>query len=438
MYGVRLCSDCSLMRALVIGGARSGLGVARLLHSKGYTVTLATNQDFDERESLQNLGIIVNLNDRDMSLVTNYDIVVKNPGIPNDHPLVSKFNNVVNEIEVASMFSKDYHYYAISGTNGKTTTTTLLWEMLKRKNDHALLAGNVGFALSEAVFRDGNDKRDVALEISAFQMEGTPTFNPEVYALINLSPDHLDRYINEEAYYQAKLKILDRVKVFVRNVEDSNIVKLTQDYKGQCIDVSLHDTSKDVFIQNDSIYYRDVELFKISSLKLVGEHNLLNASIASVVAYLAGVNIKDIQIVIDSFKGVEHRIEFVRELHGVRYYNDSKATNPESTEVALKSFPDSIVLLLGGYDKHISFDILKPYMNRVKKLYVYGESAEQLKTTFPQAIRVETMFEALSHAEDELEEGDVVLLSPACASYDQFNNFEERGNLFKEAVNKLQ
>ena len=425
------------MKALVIGGARSGMGVARLLHSKGYQVTLTTNQDFAERHEFETLGIKVSLNDKDMGLVDTYDFVVKNPGIPNDHPLVSQFNNVVNEIEVASLFSSNYNYYAISGTNGKTTTATLLWEMLQKKNENALLAGNVGYALSEAVYKDGNIARDVSLEISAFQMEGSPTFSPDVYGLINLSPDHLDRYDSEQDYYAAKLEILNRVKIFVRNIEDKNIHELTQNYTGKVIDVSLHDVSKDVFIKDEAVYFNIVKLFSLAEFKLVGEHNILNASIAAVMAFLAGVELEDIQTTIHNFKGVEHRIEFVREIQGVRYYNDSKATNPESTEVALKSFEKGVYLMLGGYDKHISFDILKPYMDRVERLYVYGDSAEQLKESFPQAIVVETMFEALNDAHRIAQAGEVILLSPACASYDQFNNFEERGELFKQAVMNL-
>ncbi|WP_240920439.1 UDP-N-acetylmuramoyl-L-alanine--D-glutamate ligase [Erysipelothrix sp. HDW6A] len=304
------------MKALVIGGARSGIGVARLLNSKGYQVTLTTNQDFIERHELENLGVKVSLNDKDMGLVDTYDFVVKNPGIPNDHPLVSQFNNVVNEIEVASLFSSNYNYYAISGTNGKTTTATLLWEMLQKKNENALLAGNVGYALSEAVYKDGNIARDVSLEISAFQMEGSPTFSPDVYGLINLSPDHLDRYDSEQDYYAAKLEILNRVKIFVRNIEDKNIHALTQNYTGKVIDVSLHDVSKDVFIKDEAVYFNIVKLFSLAEFKLVGEHNILNASIAAVMAFLAGVELEDIQTTIHNFKGVEHRIEFVREIQG--------------------------------------------------------------------------------------------------------------------------
>ncbi|CAM4282546.1 UDP-N-acetylmuramoyl-L-alanine--D-glutamate ligase [Erysipelothrix inopinata] len=426
------------MKALIIGGARSGLGCARLLNQQGYDVTLATNSDFSERSEIEALGIKVLLDDKDMSLVDAYDVVVKNPGIPNDHPLVSQFDTVLNEIEIASMFSSSYDYYAISGTNGKTTTTTLLYEMLKEKSDSAMLAGNVGYALSQRVYEIGNEKCDVALEISAFQMEGTPTFSPKVYALLNLSPDHMDRYEEVDDYYLAKCKILPRVGLFVRNFDDKNIMRLTKNFEGPCINISLDNTEADVYRQGKQVIYKGSVLFDIDELKIVGDHNIMNAMFACILALEAGVTLNQIQTVLYSFVGVEHRIEFVRELRGVRYYNDSKATNPESTEVCLKAFDKPILLLAGGYDKHISFDLLKPYTPKLKKIYLFGDSALQLKEIWPEAIIVETMIEAINLASNDAVSGDVVVLSPACASYDQFDNFEERGNIFKETIKTLQ
>lgn len=425
------------MRALVIGGARSGIGIAKLLNQQGYNVILATNQDFKERPELEKLGIVVHLDDKDLSLVTNYDLVVKNPGIPNDHPLVSKFEGVVNEIEIASKIASDYKIYAISGTNGKTTATTLLHQMLLKKDSKALLAGNVGYALSEAVYHDGNSKRDVALEIAAFQMEGTPTFAPEVYGLINLTPDHLDRFASENDYYQAKLNILPNVKCFVRNADDQNIMNLTANYRGKVVDVSLDRLDTKVYLKDNAVWFENLELFKIASLKVVGKHNLLNATMAATIAYLAGVKLEDIQSAIAEFKAVEHRIEFVDTIDGVDYYNDSKATNPESCEVALQAFDRPLILLAGGYDKHISFEILRKYAQKLKHVYVFGESADQLMAVFESATRVETMHEAFDLASKQATHGDVVLLSPACASYDQFDNFEQRGNIFKQLVKNL-
>ena len=197
-----------IRKALRIGGARSGYGVARLLRSMQYEVYLVSRDDFEKRFELENRGVIVSLNDQDTDAYDDVDLVVKNPGIPNSHPLVSRFDHVINEIEIATQFHTNGHYYAISGTNGKTTATTLLYEMLLRKDESAVLAGNVGISLSEKVDEIGNADVDVALEISAFQIEGTPNFKPDVYALLNLTPDHLDRFDSEYDYYQAKLALI--------------------------------------------------------------------------------------------------------------------------------------------------------------------------------------------------------------------------------------
>ncbi len=426
-----------MKKILIIGAGRSGVGVAKLLQSKLYEVDLINQGDFPERESLELMGISVYLDDSKLpDLKEAYEYVIKAPGISNDHKVVSMFDFVYNEIEFASLFSQKYHYHAITATNGKTTTSMLLFEMLKLKDSKALLAGNVGYALSEAVFKDGDFPRDVALEIAAFQLEGLKTFKPKTFSLMNLSPDHLDRYETEEDYYQAKLSIIDQVGLFIRNIDDKNVMRLTKDYIKEHIDVSLKEKA-DVYRLNDKIYYLDTFLFEVDALRLVGDHNLMNACFASVIAYKAGVNLSDIRSVISSFKGVEHRNEFVKELKGVLYYNDSKATNPESTEVALKAYSAPIILLAGGFNKHISFDLLKPYESKLKSIIVFGESAQFIQETFPHAVRVQNMEEAIQMAEGIASKGDVVLLSPACASYDQFKNFEERGNIFKQIIKTL-
>lgn len=210
----------------------------------------------------------------------------------------------------------------------------------------------------------------------------------------------------------------------------------TIDYKGEVIDISLNH-KKDVYLEDGNILYNNIILFKEKDLKIPGKHNLMNAMFASVIAYRAGVTPQDIQEVISNFKGVEHRIEFVRELKGVRYYNDSKATNPESTATALESFDKNIILLAGGFDKKITFDILSKSEPKLKKVFVFGESKDLIKHVFKDAIEVKDLSEAVIESQRYVTKGDTVLLSPACASYDQFNNFEERGNLFKELVNKL-
>lgn len=422
------------MKALVIGGARSGYGAAALLIKMGYEVTLVSNSDFERRQDLEAMGVEVVLDDSETSQYDHFDMIVKNPGISNAHPLVKRFKHVINEIELASLVNTAANYYCVSGTNGKTTTVTMLYEMLKLKDDTALLAGNVGYALSEDVYHSGNIKRDIALEISAFQMDNTPTLKPKVYALLNLTPDHLDRYDSVEDYYQAKLRIVDRCEYFIRNFDDKAIVERTMDRRA--IDVSLN-VKKDVYIENNVVYFREVALFKVDDLKVRGEHNLMNAMFASTIAYLAGVGVEAIRSVLKEFGGVAHRIEYVDTLENVSFYNDSKGTNPEATVVALKSFDTPVILLAGGYDENISFDLLKQYKDKVKTSILFGESKYLLQEVFDNSILVEDLKEAVAQAWQMADSGDVILLSPACASYDQFKNFEERGNLFKEYVKAL-
>ncbi|NLW15134.1 MAG: UDP-N-acetylmuramoyl-L-alanine--D-glutamate ligase [Erysipelothrix sp.] len=425
------------MKALVIGGALSGTAAAYLLNKNGFDVTVVSNSDFDSRLDLEAKGIHVVLSDADTSDYDDAVVVVKNPGIPNSHPLVKRFENIINEIELAVRANPLGRYYAISGTNGKTTSTHMLHEMLLKKDKYALLAGNVGIPLSQKIYEDGNLERDIALEISAFQMEGTPQFEPKIYALLNLTPDHLDRYDSEKEYYQAKLDIIPRSKIFIRNIDDENISKLTKNIEHKSIiNISLN-TKADAYIEDDIAYYKGLALFDTRKLKVVGKHNVYNALFAAVMAYLAHVKVSDIQDVLYSFTGIAHRLEFVKEVKGVRYYNDSKATNPESTEVALKAFDKNIILLAGGFDKHISFDLLKPYLEKIKSVYLFGESKDQLKEIFQDGILVDDLDTALALAEKEAIKGDVVLLSPACASYDQFKNFEERGDHFKSLVSKI-
>ena len=424
------------MKALVIGGARSGSAVSLLLNKQGYDVTLVSRDPFDTMDLLMEKGIEVILDDQETDIYDDYDIVVKNPGIPNTHPLVKRFNRVLNEIDIASQLNPSGTYYAISGTNGKTTTTHLLHQMLLKKDKNALLAGNIGVPLSQKIYEQGDMKRDVALEIAAFQIEGTPHFKPKVFSLLNLTPDHLDRYDSAEDYYQAKLKLVQNAKIFLRNFDDPNSMRYTKKTMPNVLDVSIKE-KKDIYIHNEVAYFKDTVLFHVKDLKLQGEHNLSNALFASAMAFIAGVDPKDITDVLNEFGGVEHRLEFVRNYKGVAYYNDSKATNPESCEKALLSFKEPVILLAGGKDEKIAFDLLAQYASKCKAVYLFGESKYLLKEVFPNAILTDTLEMAFKAASESAKAADVVLLSPACASYDQFKNFEERGKLFKSLVMKL-
>lgn len=416
------------MKTLIIGAGRSGLGVARLLSKEPMELTLVNEIEFEGMEELLTLGIKLEIKDFSLLNVSDYDLVIKAPG-------VHGFPEAVNEIEIASKIAKDYQLYAISGTNGKTTAINLLHRMLLKADSKALALGNVGYSMAQAIVDHGTSARKIALEVSSFQLEGLKDTHFEAYGILNLSPDHLDRYPSKEAYYQSKLHMLYQSKYKIINIDD---VELTSRVDKDLDYLSLSiKKAADIYLKNDQVFFKEEVLFSIQDLKVPGDHNLINAMFAATLASLAGVNAGQIQEALHEFKGVEHRLEFVAEHKGVRYFNDSKATNPEATEVCLKAFDENILLLAGGFDKKVSFDILGKYQEKLKNVYLFGESAPLLQEVFPQAKIFTSMLEALDQANLDASPGDVVVLSPACASFDQFKNFEERGHIFKNQIKTL-
>lgn len=432
------------MKVLVIGAALSGSEVSKLLVKKGYDVILTDMKEINNKKELEDLGIkVFDGGHPDFLKDDKYDFIVKNPGIKYNTPFVSHFVNrgdeILNEIEVSSKFA-NYKYGAITGTNGKTTTTTLLGEILKKKYGKlAFTSGNIGNPLSSIVEKHEKDECYIALEISGFQLLACPTFKPNVSVIMNLTPDHLDYYGTLNDYYDSKCLIYknqNKDDFFIRNVDDEEIVKRVNNLNCNVIDISLKE-KKDIYVENKKVFYKDIELFETDDLKLVGPHNLFNAMVASTMGYLMGVEPKLIKDAIKDFKGIEHRIEFVREIDGVKYYNDSKGTNVDAGIIALKAFDEPVILLAGGHDKHTGFKEVIPYLNKVKHMFVFGETKKELKSIYPEAIEVEDMKEAILEANKIATSGDIVLLSPMCSSYDQFKNFEQRGDIFKEIVNNL-
>lgn len=432
------------MKVLVIGAALSGTEVSKLLIKKGYEVLLTDAKEIKNKKELEDLGIkVFDGGHPDFLKEEKYDFIVKNPGIKYNTEFVAHFVNrgdkVLNEIEVANSFV-NYEFGAITGTNGKTTTTTLLSEILKKKYGNlAFASGNIGNPLSTIVDKHENDKCYIALEISGFQLLACPTFKPKVSIIMNLTPDHLDYYDTLDDYYASKCLIYknqDKNDFFIRNIDDPEVVKRTSDVKCNVINMSLYKDA-DLFVKNNKVFYKDNELFEVSDLNIVGNHNLINAMVAATMGFLLGVEPELIKKTIQEFKGIEHRIEFVRELNGVKYYNDSKGTNVDAGIVALKAFEKPVILLAGGHDKHTGFKEVIPYLNKVKHMFVFGETKNELKSLYPNAVLTETMEEALNKAKQIAENGDIVLLSPMCSSYDQFKNFEQRGEIFKELVNSL-
>ena len=433
-----------MKNVLIIGCARSGYWASKLLNLKGYDVIITDAKEIKEKDELESLGIKVYDNGHpDFLLNEEYEFVVKNPGIPYTNKLVKHFVDknipVYTEIETALKYPKNYQIAAITGTNGKTTITTLVYEILKEEYK-AYACGNIGTPLSEIVYNHENEDAKLSLEISAFQLLGAPSFHPTCAVITNLTPDHLDYFDSLDDYYKAKTLVYKNMTDndwFILNVDDEVVMDYCKDIKCRVVTFSL-DKSADLCLIEDKVCLFNQVLFNKNDLKIIGKHNLANAMMAAALAFKLGASIEAIQKVISTFSGVEHRIEFVRELNGVRYYNDSKGTNTDSTVVALKAFDKPVILLAGGHDKHTGFAGIEANKDRIKKMITFGETKDLLAEIKEGSIVCQTMEEALNAAKEIAKPNDVVLLSPACSSYDQFKNFEERGRIFKELVNNLE
>lgn len=435
-----------MKKVLVIGAGLSGNAAAKYLARRGYEVYITDAKEIKEKQQLEEAGIkVYDGGHPDFLKEISYDFIVKNPGIKYSVPFIDYFVKkgcrIINETEFALSDHPYVQYGAVTGTNGKTTTTTILSLLLQKLNPANAACGNIGLPVS-AVLDESEDRNlKLAIEISGFQLVALETFKPKVSVIMNLTPDHLDYFGSEDAYYRSKTLVYEKQDVndyFLRNVDDENVMKYCQDIKCNVIDFSLVRDDVDLCIRNNCVYYKDIELFDIARFKLVGMHNVQNAMVAGCMGYLMGVSVPDIHEVIENFAGVEHRIEFVNEIDGVRYYNDSKGTNVDSTIVALKAFDRPVHLLVGGYDKGVPFDGIKPYLSVVKKMYAFGTTKMKFVELFENTELFENMHDALQAAHDEAEEGEVVLLSPMCASWDQFPNFEVRGKMFKEQVNAFE
>lgn len=428
-------------RVLVIGAAKSGVAVARLLRQHGFCVVLSDLQRIQKKKALQVEGIQVFDQGHPEALKRkDWKFVVKNPGIPYRVPFVKYFVDhgvkIYTEIEIAYRYAPYFRYAAITGTNGKTTITSLLYEMLQY-NHKALVAGNIGYPLSEMVMQYGTQEKDVALELSNFQLLGIDTFRPTVSTVCNLAPDHLDYMPSVEAYYESKMRIYQNCKEddwFLRNVDDPLVMKYAQHIPCRIIDFSLQRQDVTLYRRNGSIYFEDICLFDQGDVHIPGTYNLANAMVAACMAYRMGVSIPHIKAAIQAFQPVEHRLEYIGTKNHIAFYNDSKATNTHATAAALRSFEKNVILLAGGYDKGIRFDDLRQYDKRVRLCISFGETKLQFAQVFTHVMQRDTMQEAFAAAVQNAQAGDIILLSPACASYDQFKNYEERGRVFKEVV----
>lgn len=432
-----------MKQVLIIGAARSGIAAARLLHRHGYEITITDMQMINEKAALEAIGMhVCDEGHPEMLRNENWEFVVKNPGIKYTVPFVRYFVEhhipIYTEVEIGYRYANKFQYGAITGTNGKTTITTMLYEMLQY-NKKAIVAGNIGYPLSQLAYDYEEDAKDVALELSNFQLLGIDTFHPQVSVVCNLAPDHLDYMPSVESYYTSKMRIYENCQKddwFLRNVDDQTVMKYAKEIPCTVIDFSLYRQDVDLYRKNGAVYLHDLLLFEEKDFQIVGDYNVSNAMVASCMAHKMGVSIANIQEAIRNFKPVEHRMEYIGEKNGIRFFNDSKATNTHAVEAALGSFDKNIILLAGGHDKHLSFDDLKRFDERVKLCVSFGETRDQFVPIFTHVSTKETMYEALQEAIAQAVTGDIILLSPACSSYDQFPNYEVRGTMFKTMVHE--
>lgn len=439
-------------RVTVIGLARAGLASALLCRQHGAEVFVTDNKTIDALSDrvaiLENRGIAFETGGHTRSGLDNCDVIVVSPGIPLDLPILGEARAraipIISEIEAAYLLS-DVSIVAVTGSNGKTTTTAWLGEIYRTAGMSVEVAGNIGRPYADAVMHNPSAERYV-LEISSFQLETIESFAPSAAVILNISPDHLDRHGTLDQYVQAKLRLFANqtaAAIAVKNRDDPFLFGRELPGQGQVMEFSLAGPVKSgVWSDGHVLQYRcpaiEGELMSLEQVSLPGRHNLANAVAAACVALADGMSPQAVQHALRNFKGVEHRIEFVAELDGIRYVNDSKATNPDSVRVALEAMPASVVLIMGGQDKGTDFSVLFDRVKeKVRRLICTGKAAELIAGQLSGATGIMVIRDfqsALEAARKAAQSGDTVLLSPGCASFDNFNNYEERGQAFKDVV----
>ncbi|KRN97557.1 UDP-N-acetylmuramoyl-L-alanyl-D-glutamate synthetase [Levilactobacillus paucivorans] len=442
-------------KVLVLGLAKSGTNAAKLLKRLGAEVTVSDVQPLDQNKDAQELeqaGFKVILGSQAPELLdAGYDLMVKNPGISYDVPIVKKALAlklpIITEMELTGEVA-DAELVAVTGSNGKTTTTTMIQKMLDhdRQAGHARYAGNIGVPAS-MVAQELTPEDTLVLEVSSFMLVGTTEFHPHIAVLTNIFSNHLDYHKTRANYVAAKMKITANQTAddyFVVNFDNPEWRELSTHSAAKVVLFTRQDQSEDGAYEREGVlYFRGEEIMAAADIKVPGDHNVENALAAIAVAKIKGVSTAAIVSVLKSFGGVRHRTQFVLEAEGRQYYNDSKATDMEATEMALKGFKAPVVLLAGGLDRGYTFEKMVPsFKDHVKAIILFGQTAKLLEDTAKQAgiptIRLtENVETAVPLAYELSEPGDIVLLSPANASWDQYPNFEVRGDRFIKAVEQL-
>lgn len=452
MKGLKL--EFAKKNVLIMGMGRSGIAASEKLKEIGADVTLVDRCKSTELEKqalgLRQKGIKSKLGPHSGSDLNQKDLVIVSPGIPSSNDLIVEAKKrgipVWSEIELAYRLTRS-PIIGITGTNGKTTTTLLVGAIFKEAGRRGVIAGNIGFPLVNAIEQQPNST--LVTEVSSFQLENIVDFRPYIGVLLNITEDHLDWHPDFADYVRAKSRLFmnQTEKDFaIINYDDPVVLELTGSIKANVIPFSKYcRLDRGVFVDKHSItavFDRRQEICTLQSLRIRGEHNLDNAMAATAVGVLAGIPARDIRKALTDFRGIEHRIEFVAAIQGVQYFNDSKATNPDAAVKALGSFDSPIVLLAGGRNKGNSFlGFAIEIKRKAKAVVLFGEAATEMyplvKGFDLNVVTAGTVPEAVKKAKALSQAGDVVLFSPACASFDQFSNYEERGHVFKEAVKNL-
>ena len=438
-------------KVLVLGLARTGRECARFLAQRGASVQVTDVRSEEElkqeMETLAALPIRYFLGGEDPDWLEGVDIIVPSPGVPAENVLLKEGSRrgikILSEIEFACRFLRA-PLVAITGTNGKSTTTTLVGEMLKASGGKVFVGGNIGTPLIGFV---GGDWEWGVVEVSSFQLEWIEEFRPRISVLLNLTEDHLDRYPNFRAYCQAKQRIFEAQAandIAILSRDDRLVWEMRKRIRARVVSFGFSEVDDGVFVAAREMIWRDgsrEEKFPLSRVKIQGVHNVENMMAAIAAAKSAGVSASAIQKVLEDFPGLEHRLEFVREKDGVRYYNDSKGTNVGAVVKSLASFSDPVILLAGGVDKGGDYGILRQEIRqKVRRLVLFGEAQEIIARALgdlTETVIVENLEAAVGDAFAHARAGEVVLLSPACSSFDMFRNYAERGQVFKSLVQAL-
>jgi UDP-N-acetylmuramoylalanine--D-glutamate ligase len=443
-------------RVLVVGLGKSGLAAAHFLKAQGARVTLSDARPamlIAELSDLLDQGFMVEAGSHGLLTFRRQDLIVVSPGVPMSTPELMQVRamgaHIIGELELGSQFLQG-QIVAVTGSNGKTTTTTLIGEILKAAGKPTLVGGNIGLPVTSLI-AESTPETWSAVEVSSFQLETIESFRPKIALVLNITPDHLDRHGSFEAYAAAKARITafqTADDFLILNAEDVPTQMVAAKSRASIYWFSAKRQIKQgAFVHGESIFFKAKEgatpepVMPVAEIPLAGAHNIENVLAAVCAARLAGVTSTDIRAAVAAFSAVEHRLEFVREVAGVRYYNDSKATNVDATTKAIEAFSGGIFLILGGKDKDSDYRTLASLLReRVKTVITIGSAAEKIERQLEGVVKIEraeTMDRAVAFAHEAAAAGDTVLLAPACASFDQFKNYEERGRVFKELVAAL-